>query len=180
MTARKLSTHLAGYIGERLAEVYAIVTSGGKLTSFRPGADVDHKDLIFDERGRNRNVYVQVKCAQAARPNGLFAFRANYPAGDINSSARFVYVLCHLDVTKIALTHVWLVSSPDFNRLANRTRQHSGFALLANPGLNKHNKWNRYLIAPEELGPRLLDIAQHAPAEEPMNLPGALLMLAGR
>lgn len=177
MAARKLSSHVVGYLGERLVEVYAILGSRGKLTSFKPGIDVDHKDLVFDERGRNRNVYVQVKCALGPGPNGLFAFRADYPMGDISESARFVYVLCHLDVTKMALTHVWLVPSADFNRLCSRTRLRSGVMLLAAPGLNKHSKWNPYLIPPAELGARLLEIAQHAPAEAPLALAGSLLFV---
>ena len=51
--------------------------------------------------------------------------------------------------------------------------------LLPAPGLNKHSKWIPYLIAPSELGSKLLDIARHAPAEGPLRLPGTLLMLRG-
>ncbi len=179
MAAPKLSPHVVGYIGERLVEIYAILSSSGKLTSFRPGADVDHKDLIFDERGRNRNVYAQVKCALAPGSTGLFAFGASYPMGDIPSSRRFLYVLCRLDTRKMALAHLWLVPSLDFNRLCSRTAYRGGIMLLADPGLNKHSKWNPYLIAPNELGPKLLNIAQRAPAEGPLRVPGALLMLRG-
>jgi len=180
MAARKLSAHVVGYIGERLVEVYTIMSSSGKLTSFKPGVDVDHKDLIFDERGRNRNVYAQVKCALAASVNRLFEFNAYYPKGDLPSSPRFVYILCHLDVIRMAITHVWLVPSADFNRLASNSIYRGKVHLLATPGLSRHSKWNPYLIAAGELGSKLLEIAQHAPAEEPLDLPGALLMLAGR
>ncbi|TMD04274.1 MAG: hypothetical protein E6J01_13525 [Chloroflexi bacterium] len=180
MPARRLSPSVVGYISERLVEVYAILSSGGKLTSFKPGVDVDHRDLIFDERGRNRNVYAQVKCALAAGRPGLFEFNAYYPKGDLPSSPRFVYILCHLDVTRMAITHVWLVPSADFNRLASHSIYRGGIHLVASPGLNRHSKWNPWLIPLNELGPRLLDVAQHAPAAEPLDLPGALLLLAGR
>jgi hypothetical protein len=177
MGSRRLSPSVVGYISERLVEVYAILSSWGKLTSFKPGVDVDHKDLIFDERGRNRNVYAQVKCALTAGKLGLFEFNAYYPAGVLPSSPRFVYILCHLDVTKMAIAHIWLVLSADFNRLASHSVYRGGIHLVASPGLNKHSKWNPYLIPLDELGPRLLAIAQHAPAEGPMSLPDALLML---
>lgn len=139
--------------------------------------DVDHKDLIFDERGRNRNVYAQVKCALAAGLPGLFEFNAYYPAGVLPSSPRFVYILCHLELTKMAIAHVWLVPSADFNRLASHSVYRGGIHLVASPGLSKHSKWNPYLIPLDELGPRLLDIAQRAPAEEPLTLPGSLLFV---
>lgn len=177
MALWRLSTHLLGYVGEILVEAYAIISSGTRLTSLRPGADVDHKDLIFDERGRNRNVYAQVKTARAVGPNGVFEFTAVYAVGDLPSSPRFVYILCHLDVTRMALTHVWLVPSADFNRLANQSRYRGRIKLIASPGLGKRGKWYPYLIEPSELGPRLLEIAQKAPAEEPLALPGSLLFI---
>lgn len=177
MAIRRLSPSIVGYLGERLVEVYAILSSAGRLTSFKPGADVDHRDLIFDERGRNRNVYAQVKCALAAGAKGLFEFNAFYLAHDIPSSPRFVYILCHLDVTRMALAHIWLVPSADFNRLASHSAYQGGIKLVAAPGLNPHSKWNPYLIAINELGPKLLYIAQHAPAEEPLALPESLLFV---
>jgi hypothetical protein len=177
MPARRLSPSVVGYISERLVEVYAILGTGGKLTSFKPGVDVDHRDLIFDERGRNRNVYAQVKCALAANPRGLFEFNAYYPAGDPPSTPRFVYILCHLDVTRMAITHIWLVPSADFNRLASRSIYRGGIHFVASPGLSKHSKWNPWLIPLNELGRRLLYIAQHAPAEHPLSLPDSLLFV---
>ncbi len=177
MPARKLTPPVVGYIGERLVEVYAILSSVGRLTSFKPGADVDHRDLIFDERGRNRNVYAQIKCALAISVSGFVRFAAYYPMGDIPSSPRFVYILCRLDAKTMALTHIWLVPSADFNRLAARTGIRGGVTLLASPALHKRSKWNSYLIAPSELGSKLLEIAQHAPAEEPLRLPGSLLFV---
>ncbi|SRR5216684_3723742 len=180
MAARKLSSHVVGYIGERLVELYTIMSSSGKLTSFKPGVDVDHKDLIFDELGRNRNVYAQVKCALAVDPHGFVHFNARFPVGDIPLSARFVYILCRLDANKMALTHIWLVPSRDFNELAMHTKYRGRVVLLASPGVTKRSKWYPYRVTPDELGPKLLYIARHAPAEEPMNLPGALLLLAGR
>lgn len=177
MPLRKLSTQVVGYVGERLVEVYAMLSSGGKLISFRPAADVDHKDLIFDERGRNRNVYVQVKCAHTVDASGFVHFRAAYPLGDIPSSDRFVYVLALLDVDRMALTDIWLVPSRDFNRLAARTGRRGGITLLAAPGIRGRSKWNRHRIQPQELGSRLLAIIQKAPAEEPLALPGSLLFV---
>lgn len=177
MPAKMLSTQAVGYVGERLVEVYAILGSAGKLISFRPATDVDHKDLIFDDRGRNRNVYVQVKCAHTVDASGFVHFRAAYPLGDIPSSPRFVYVLALLDVDRMALTHIWLVPSRDFNRLAARTGRRGGITLLAAPGIRGHSKWNPYRTPPEELGSRLLAVVQKAPAEEPLVLSGSLLFV---
>lgn len=46
-----LPTNISGNVAELLVEVYALLSAGGKLTSWRPGIDIDHKDLIFDEVG---------------------------------------------------------------------------------------------------------------------------------
>lgn len=63
------------------------------------------------------------------------------------------------------------------SRQAVGRHAHCGIMLMASPGLNKHSKWNPLLIEPAELGPKLLSIAQHAPAEEPLKLPGSLLFV---
>src|SRR3989442_6524030 len=139
MPARKLTPPVVGYIGERLVEVYAILGSVGRLTSFKPGADVDHRDLVFDERGRNRNIYAQIKCALAVSLSGFLQFAAYYPKGDLPSSPRFVYILCRLDAKTMALTHIWLVPSADFNRLASRSTIRGGVTLMAAPALHKRS-----------------------------------------
>src|SRR5437660_12331553 len=59
---RPLPKKISGYVAELLVEAYALLGAGGKLTSFRPNIDIDHKDLVFDELGsRLRSAYVQVK-----------------------------------------------------------------------------------------------------------------------
>jgi hypothetical protein len=173
--AKSLTRHLVGFIGERLVETYAILSSTGKLTSFGPGVDVDHKDLIFDERGKNRNVYAQVKCA--VRRHREIMFAAEYEAGELPSSPRFIYILCLLDVDRMTLSSVWLVPSSDFNRLASRRNNKGRIRLEAEPGLTRRSKWDPYLIPINQIGPRLLQIAQRAPAEEPLQLPDSLLFV---
>jgi hypothetical protein len=54
---------LIGEVAELLARAYVLASSRGGLTTFKPDADVVHKDFIVDKRGGDRHAYIQVKCA---------------------------------------------------------------------------------------------------------------------
>ncbi len=168
---------LVGYAAERLVEVYAILGAGGKLTSFRPGSDVDHKDLILDERGGTRSAYVQVKCATHPDEHDTVRFFARYPDAAIPSSPRLVYVNCVLDVNKMDLPRIWFVPSPDFNHLADRVPERPGWVTL-NLSLQVSGRGHgkKFLVERSELGQRFLDLIDSAPPEEPPRIPGLLLM----
>ncbi len=178
----RLSKHefpdsLVAYAAERLVEVYAILGARGKLTSFRPGSDVDHKDLILDERGGTRSVYVQVKCATHPTSTGGVRFIARYPEGAIPSSPRLVYVNCVLDVDQMDLPRLWFVPSPDFNRLADRVHERPGWITLNfSAQVSGHGHGKKFLVERSELGQRFLDLIDSAPPEEPPRIPGLLLM----
>jgi hypothetical protein len=46
--SRGLPTVLMGYAIECLVEAYALIGSGGRLTTARPDSDVDHRDFIVE------------------------------------------------------------------------------------------------------------------------------------
>src|SRR5438105_13346432 len=81
---------ITGYVAERLVEVYALVSAGGRLTSFRPNTDIDHKDMIVDERGHLRNAYIQVKCATRLNKRGEIMCQVRYRDGHIFNDPRLV------------------------------------------------------------------------------------------
>ena len=62
MTAHK-NDKLWGAVAEALVAAYALISAGGKLSSYRPFTDVDGKDIIIDLVGGFKDIYVQVKCA---------------------------------------------------------------------------------------------------------------------
>ena len=59
--SKGLPTVLMGYAIECLVEAYALIGSGGRLTTARPDSDVDHRDFIVDEIGGYLTIYLQVK-----------------------------------------------------------------------------------------------------------------------
>ena len=169
---------LTGYVAERLVEVHALLSAGGDLSSFKPGADVDHKDIIVDRRGGFANAYVQVKSATHVDREGRVVCFADYPEDAVPEHPRLVYVMCLMDVEAQELTRIWLVPSADFNRLAYRQHKHDEpgrvvlqFSALAAGG----GVWDRFEVSRHQLGPRLVSLVdQTEPAAEP--LPSALVL----
>ncbi len=174
---------ISGYVAERLVEVYALLSADGRLTSFRPNTDIDHKDMIVDERGRLRNAYVQIKCATRLNKRGEVVCQVRYRDGEIFNDPRLVYIFVRLDISQIALTDIWFVSAPSFNRLAINWRSGPGrgslvFAAHAGgPGRRgPRGKWNRFRIDRSELGARLLEVIDKFPPDLPLRLPGLLVV----
>jgi hypothetical protein len=120
-----------GRVVEDLVEAYALISSRGRLTSSRPSSDVDHKDFIFDERGGYRSIYLQVKGVTQTNILGQVRMHVSYPAGSLLSNRRFLYLFCLLDVNLVRLRRMWLIPSPDFNRLAPRPKARPGRLDLA-------------------------------------------------
>jgi hypothetical protein len=182
VATKKLTTrHLIGRVAECLVEAYAVISSGGLLDGFRPGVDMDHKDLIFDEVGGYANAYTQVKCATKLSNRRRVHCRVQIGAAAIPSDPRFAYVFCLLDLKAMDLTKMWVVPSLDFNRLAYKTQTASGRPELifeANP--EGDAKWDRFLVNKQSLGPRLLQIAR-TPAKSKLrslDLRGVLVLRA--
>lgn len=177
MRPREFPDSLIAYVSERLVEVYAILGAGGKLTSFRPGIDIDHKDLILDERDTTRSAYVQVKCATHVYEHGTVHFIADYPEGTIPSSPRLVYVNCLLDVHQMELRQIWFVPSADFNRMAAHLHLRLGrIRLQLEFQVSGSGHGEKFLVDRSQLGQRFLDLIDSAPPEEPPRIPGLLLM----
>ena len=170
MATKKLATrHLIGRVAECLIEAYGVISSGGLLDGFRPGVDMDHKDLIFDEVGGYRNVYAQVKCATQLINNCV---RCHVQVGSkpIPADPSFVYIFCWLDLKAMDLIRIWVVPSPDFNRLAYRSfSARSRFALAFSAKAAGDPKWDKFLVDKHSLGPRLLEIALAAPRRKTSN-----------
>ena len=175
----RMPTSLTGYVAERLVEVYTILSANGRLTSFKPGSDVDHKDLIIDERGGNRNLYEQVKCATHLNPKGRIICNARYHVGEIPDSPRLIYVPCYLDPVLMDLARIYFVPAPDFNRFAIRSMVRPGIIQLQFncQSVGRDRRWSPYEIEKKDLGPRCLDVIEKAPPDGPLKTPGLLLFL---
>ena len=185
-SGRALPKKISGYAAELLVEVYALLGAGGKLTSFRPNIDIDHKDLVFDELGpRLRSAYVQVKCVTRLNKEGQVTCIVRYLKGRPIANDRLVYVFAYLDTRIMALEKIWFVPSKDFNRLATRmpmkgkgiTLEFHGYARKRQRKVPA-GRWDRFAITAEELGPRFLKLIETARAATPLHARGLLQMLA--
>jgi hypothetical protein len=177
---------ISGYVAELLVEVYALLSSGGKLTSFRPNIDIDHKDLVFDELGsRLRSVYIQVKCLTHLSHGYQLTCLVKFSDGKPITNDRFIYVFALLNVKTMTLEKIWLVPCKDFNRLATRLRpKGKGVVLAFEAHARKRQrnvgpgKWDRFEVKPEDLGPRFLSVIERARAKTPIEATGLLQMVA--
>src|ERR1700737_2209647 len=103
---------LWGAVAEALVAAYALMSAGGKLTSYRPFSDVDGKDIIIDLAGGFKDIYIQVKCTLSIerRIRGEVRLRGDH----VLSSPKFVYIFCLLDRRNMELTRIWVVPSAVF------------------------------------------------------------------
>src|SRR5258706_3549617 len=112
------STQL-GRAGELALSLYGLVTSDGRLELFSPVADDDHVDLVAGLKGGLPVLGIQVKTTDGLDKNGLVEARASYVPGEVRNDPAFLYAILLIESVKIEA--LWIVPSPDFNRLAYRT-----------------------------------------------------------
>jgi len=152
--SKGLPDRLMGYVIECLVEAYVLLGAGGRLTTARPGSDLDHKDFIVDLLGGYQSIYLQVKGSANLRRHGVFRVGVDYAKHKVMADPRLVYVFCLLDIESMSLTRIWLVPASDFLRLATKTALPTGrtryFFAAGRTG-----KWARYEIEPFSIGARL-------------------------
>ena len=126
---------LWGAVAEAMIAAYALMSAGGKLSSYRPFTDVDGKDIVIDLAGGFNDIYIQVKCALGIDRNRRIGGTVRLHRDRIPSSPKFVYVFCLLDRRKMELTRIWVVPS---------------------------DRWDAYEVTRAELGPRLVKLIRLA------------------
>jgi len=101
-------------------------------------------------------------------------------ADAIPSDPLFIYVFCLLDLEKMDIVRLWLVPSPDFNRLALRSFEASGkLDLSFSCNVNGDPKWDRYEVSKLTLRLRLLEMMESAAESmgiEGLDLGGLLIV----
>jgi hypothetical protein len=156
---------LWGAVAEALVAAYALMSAGGKLTSFRPFSDVDGKDMIIDLAGGFKDIYVQVKCTLSI--GGRIRGEVRLHSDHMPASPKFVYIFCLLDRRKMELTRIWVVPSAIFYKRAYRTVRGKGIIQLNfdhRTGID--DRWDAYEVTRRELGPRLVQLIRSAGKRE--------------
>lgn len=143
-----------GRAGELALSLYTLVTSNGEIELYDPVVDDDHVDLVAARKGDLPKLALQVKTAEGLDRHGEVEAIASYPAGEVREHPAFLYAVPLLDGTAIAA--LWLVPSPDFNRLAyrHRTGAREVLEFRARPGGDA--RFGPFELDPREIGPRLL------------------------
>jgi hypothetical protein len=154
---------LWGAVAEALVAAYALMSAGGKLTSYRPFTDVDGKDLIIDLAGGFKDIYIQVKCALGIDRNRRIGGLVRLHRDHVPSSPRFVYVFCLLDRPKMELTRIWVVPSAIFYKRAYRTLLPKGMIQFNfDYRTAGDDRWDEFEVTRKELGPRLVTLIRAA------------------
>lgn len=158
-----------GEIAELLFRAYILASPGGRLTTFKPDADVDHKDLVVDTRGGDQHAYGQVKCTTKLREKQVWCV-VHLSPGRIPDSPRFFYLFAFLDLKSVELTRMWLVPAREFNRLAYRKRRGKYIELwFKAPRLD--GRWDPFEVTKDELAARIIALMKAAPAEKEILAP---------
>lgn len=175
---------LWGAVAEALVAAYALISAGGKLSSYRPFTDVDGKDIIIDLTGGFKDIYIQVKCALGIDRNQRIGGLVRLHRDHIPSSPRLVYVFCLLDRRKMELTRIWVVPSAIFYKRAYRTLLPKGMIQFNfDCPIAGDDRWDEFEVTRKQLGPRLVTLIRAAarrPSRRKQSVPaGRWLELAG-
>ena len=157
-----LSDTQVGRAGEQLLAAVASLTSDGELEFYRPETDDDHRDLEVGRKGHMGAAYVQVKSRTEVGADGYLRVHVQFPGGTAIDHPGFIYALLLLGRTGIRTA--WILASPDFNRLAERTRTATGALQLnfyARPA--EDDRWSPWRGGPETVGPALLALVSAVP-----------------
>ena len=172
MTAHK-NDKLWGAVAEALVAAYALISAGGKLSSYRPFTDVDGKDIIIDLVGGFKDIYVQVKCAVGVNRNHRVGGTVRLYQGHIPVSAKFVYVFYLLDRRKMELTRIWVVPSATFYRRAYRTSLAKGMIQFNfDCQTTGDARWDEFEVTRKTLGPRLVRLIKAASVRQRTRVAG--------
>ena len=166
---------LIGQVAELLARASVLASSGGRLTTFKPDADVNHKDFIVDTRSGDLHAYIQVKCATLLRQAQVWCV-ARFLPDQIPTSAHVLYLFAFLDLHSIELTRMWLVPAPDFNRLAYRRKRGTRVELWFKTPARDH-RWDEFMVERKNLLIELRRLSPRAPAEHTIIVPARSLAL---
>ena len=161
-----LSDTQVGRSGEQLLAAIATLTSDGELEFYRPETDDDHRDLEVGRKGHLGAAYVQVKTRRQVGPDGYLRVHVEFPTGQPIDHPGFIYAVLLIDQTGIEAA--WLVASPDFNRLAEHSKNSAGTLELnfyAHPA-DPADRWAAHRFQPADLGPGLLVIVAALPEAE--------------
>jgi len=151
-----------GRAGELAIELYALVTAGGEVDIYSPVVDDDHVDLVAGIRGGPPTLGIQVKTTPSLDRSGLVEARASYPAGQVRADASFLYAIVLMDGVRIDA--LWLVRSPDFNRLSYRSTEHGREVLEFRASPRGDDDFAKFRTDPLETGSALLAFIRESPA----------------
>jgi len=158
---------LWGAVAEALVAAYAMISAGGKLTSYRPSTDVDGKDIIIDLAGGFKDIYIQVKCSMGVNRSRRFGGTVRMRRSHLPLDPKFVYIFTVLDRAKMELTHIWVVPAAIFYRRAYRSYLSTGMVQFNfDCRVNGDDRWGEFQVTRQELGPRLVELIKAAARSE--------------
>jgi hypothetical protein len=151
-----------GRAGELAVQLYALVTAAGELDLYSPVVDDDHVDLVAGVRGGEPALGLQVKTTDSLDRDGLVEARASYPAGHVRDDASFLYVVVFLQTVR--MDTLWVIGSPDFNRLAYRSVLGNREVLEFRASPARDDAFSEFRVDPMQLGSTLLTRIEESPA----------------
>ena len=104
---------------------------------------------------------IQVKTTPSLDHSGLVEARASYPVGGIREDPNFLYAVVLLDAVRIEA--MWLIRSPDFNRLAYRMVDGAREILEFRGRPNGDDAFSTFQIDPLQIGPTLMTCIRELP-----------------
>lgn len=150
-----------GRAGELAVELYTLITAGGQVDIYSPVVDDDQIDLVAGMRGGSPTLGIQVKTTPTLDHSGLVEARASYPIGHVREDPNFLYAVGLLDTVRIE--GLWLIRSPDFNRLAYRIVDTAREVLEFRGSPSGGDTFSAFRIDPLQIGLALMTCIGESP-----------------
>ncbi len=154
-----LSSKQKGNILEKRFIELASLGSNGGLSCYTPDSDDDGIDIIVNQKGLFRPLFIQVKSRFKKNKNGFFS--QDIRVSTFKSDKRFYICFFLYCVEKYDLSTIWLVPSTDFEEKAivvHSIPSKQTLRFAANPRDTSVDQWSQYKVKKEEVGQKLLSI----------------------
>ncbi|HEY1421571.1 MAG TPA: hypothetical protein VGG90_12800 [Candidatus Dormibacteraeota bacterium] len=170
-----LSQTQIGRSGEALFSAIATLTADGRIELTGDFADDDHTDITARGHGGFRGLFIQIKTATHLDAAQQVEGRTTLQIGaDPPEDPAFVYVFILL--AGISIGTIWVVPSAEFNRLAYRHEDAQGLTLAFRAYPDRDDRYAPFRVAPEAVGPRILELMASLPDRRPPKFEGASIV----
>lgn len=155
----QISSKQKGNITENRVVELITLGSKGRLTCYTPNSDDDGIDIIVNQKGQFKSLYIQVKSRYTL--NKANQFIQNVGLSTFNIDVNFYIIFVYFNPNTLEIESLWFVPSVEFKD--NSYLKKAGdtykpfYRFSANPRVSL-DKWEQYKVHKTQLGMTILEM----------------------